>query len=201
MVLTITKTRQTPLRVPCIQQIYAASSHHEASQNACRSHRGRWWANVRGGGTRLQRSGALGRDKQKGSNVGKACMSCFNVEIAQFLGWHAELVRFWVALAGCLLRLISWGDVMARWPIARRWWALCRHFLQAGKSVEGRKIYVFDLYRWPISTAPGLFAYTLAVGPRRRWNAKTPRADICYSGPLPHGSRVDGLVMRRSWVR
>jgi hypothetical protein len=72
---------------------------------------------------------------------------CLGVEIAQFLGWHAELVRFWVALAGCLLRLISWADVMVRRPIVRRWWALCRASLQAGKSVEGGSIYVFDLYR------------------------------------------------------
>jgi len=99
--------------------IYAASSHHVASQNTHRRHRGRLWATV-AGGTRPAAIWAATVGTSKGRTVGKACMSCFGVEIAQFLGWHAELVRFWLALAGCLLRVIAWGYVMAPWPIARR---------------------------------------------------------------------------------
>jgi len=60
-------------------------------------------------------------------------------------------------------------------------------FTTAEGSVEGGSMYVFDLYRWAISWASRLFACALAVGPRRRWNAKTTRADTCNSGPLPHG--------------
>lgn len=68
-------------------------------------------------------------------------------------------------------------------------------FIQAGRSVEGDSVYVFDLYRWAISSASWLFAYSLVVG---RGGAGMLRLHVRTHGTqaLCHtGSREDGLVM------